>query len=214
MKQKIKILHIQETIGSGGVERRRLSLAKHLDKNLFEQKFVCTIAAGNIPDEIRAAGFEVIPIGQLKSPFHWKQHKKVQQIIADYQPDIIHGAVFEGVTMAAVNGWLKKIPVIIMEETSFPIYRSWKANLLMKLFSKIATKVICVSPATSEKYLKGKLKLSDNKVVLINNGVALPREVSILELENAKKEYGILENDFVIGSVGRMLQDANKRFSD
>ena len=29
-----------------------------------------------------------------------------------------------------------------------------------------------------------------------------------------KKEYGILENDFVIGSVGRMLQDANKRFSD
>lgn len=214
MRRKIKILHIQETIGSGGVERRRLSLAKHLDKNLFEQKFVCTIAAGNIPDEIRAAGFEVIPIGQLKSPFHWKQHKKVQQIIADYQPDIIHGAVFEGVTMAAVNGWLKKIPVIILEETSFPIYRSWKANLLMKLFSKIATKVIGVSPATSEEYLKGKLKLSDNKVVLINNGVALPREVSILELENAKKEYGILENDFVIGSVGRMLQDANKRFSD
>src|SRR5690606_38132702 len=112
------------------------------------------------------------------------------------------------------NGWLKKVPIIILEETSFPIYRSWKANLLMKLFSKISTKVIGVSPATSEEYIKGKLKLSDNKVVLINNGVALSREVSILELKNAKKEYGILENDFVIGSVGRMLQDANKRFSD
>ena len=214
MKKKIKILHIQETIGSGGVERRRLSLAKHLDKEKFDQKFICTFAKGNIPDEIRAEGFEVIPIGRLKSPFDWKQHKKVQKIIEDYQPDIIHGAVFEGVTMAAINGWLKKVPIIILEETSFPIYRSWKANLLMKLFSKIATKVIGVSPATSEEYLKGKLKLSDNKVVLINNGVALPREVSILELENAKKEYGILENDFVIGSVGRMLQDANKRFSD
>ena len=211
---KIKILHIIETIGSGGVERIKLSLAKHLDKNIFDQKFICTHAFGNIPDEIRAEGFEVIPIGQLKSPFDWKQHKKIQKIIEDYQPDIIHGAVFEGVTMAAVNGWLKKVPIIILEETSFPIYRSWKANLLMKLFSKIATKVIGVSPATSEEYLKGKLKLSDNKVVLINNGVALPREVSILELENAKKEYGILENDFVIGSVGRMLQDANKRFSD
>lgn len=214
MKRKIKILHIQETIGSGGVERIKLSLAKHLDKDVFNQMFVCTNAAGNIPEEIRAQGFEVIPIGQLKSPFDWKQHKKIQKIIEDYQPDIIHGAVFEGVTMAAVNGWLKKVPIIILEETSFPIYRSWKANLLMKLFSKIATKVIGVSPATSEEYLKGKLKLSDNKVVLINNGVALPREVSILELENAKKEYGILENDFVIGSVGRMLQDANKRFSD
>jgi len=214
MSKKIKILHIQETMGSGGVERRRLSLAKHLDKDIFEQKFVCTFAKGNIPEEIRAEGFEVIAIGQLKSPFDYKQHQKVQKIIEDYQPDIIHGAVFEGVTMAAINGWIKKVPVIILEETSFPIYRTWKGNLLMKLFSKIATKVIGVSPATSEEYLKGKLKLSENKVVLINNGVALPREVSILELEKAKKDYGILENDFVIGSVGRMFQDSNKRFSD
>src|SRR5690606_12181771 len=193
---------------------RRLSLAKHLDKDIFEQKFVCTFAKGNIPEEIRAEGFEVIAIGQLKSPFDYKQHQKVQKIIEDYQPDIIHGAVFEGVTMAAINGWIKKVPVIILEETSFPIYRTWKGNLLMKLFSKIATKVIGVSPATSEEYLKGKLKLPDNKIVLINNGVALPREVSEQELGKAKEKYGIQENDFVIGTTGRMLNDSNKRYSD
>lgn len=214
MKQKIKILHIQETIGSGGVERRRLSLAKHLDKNLFDQKFVCTFAKGNIPEEIRAQGFEVIPIGQLKSPFDWKQHKKIQKIIEDYQPDIIHGAVFEGVTMAAVNGWLKKIPVIVLEETSDPQNRSWKGNMLMKVFSRLADKVIGVSEGVTKEYLIGKLGISDKKAIAINNGVALPRKVSILELEIVKKEFGISENDFVIGSVGRMLQDANKRFSD
>lgn len=211
---KIKILHIQETIGSGGVERRRLSLAKHLDKNIFEQKFVCTIAAGNIPEEIRAQGFEVIPIGRLKSPFDWKQHKKVQKIIEDYQPDIIHGAVFEGVTLAAVNGWLKKIPVIVLEETSDPQNRSWKGNMLMKVFSRLADKVIGVSEGVTQEYLIGKLGISDKKAIAINNGVALPRKVSILELEKVKKEFGISENDFVIGSVGRMLQDSHKRFSD
>lgn len=58
------------------VERRRLSLAKHLDRQRFDQKFICTNASGNIPDEIRAEGFEVIPIGQLKSPFDGKQHRK------------------------------------------------------------------------------------------------------------------------------------------
>lgn len=211
---KIKILHIQETIGSGGVERRRLSLAKHLDKDLFEQKFVCTFAKGNIPEEIRAQGFEVIPIGQLKSPFDCKQHRKIQKIIEDYQPDIIHGAVFEGVTMAAINGWLKKVPIIIIEETSDPQNRSWKGNLLMKFFSKVADKVIGVSEAVTEEYLKGKLNLPDNKVVLINNGVALPREISDEETDHAKLEWGINPNDFVIGSVGRMLDDSNKRFSD
>ena len=149
---KIKILHIQETIGSGGVERRRLSIAKHLDKKLFEQKFVCTFAKGNIPDEIRSYGYEVIAIGQLKSPFDWSQHKKILKIIEDYKPDIIHGAVFEGVTMATINGFIKKVPIIIIEETSFPINRSWKANLLMKLFAKISNKIIGVSQAVSQEY--------------------------------------------------------------
>lgn len=214
MSKKIKILHIQETIGSGGVERIKLSLAKHLDKNLFEQKFICTNAAGNIPEEIRAEGFEVIPIGQLKSPFDWKQHRKVQIIIEDYQPDIIHGAVFEGVTMAAINGWWKKVPVVIIEETSDPQNRSWKGNLLMKIFSKIADKVIGVSQGVTEEYLKNKLGISKDKAVTINNGVALPRIVSEEEVKSEKSKWGIQENDFVIGSIGRMKNDHHKRYSD
>ncbi|MBN9312779.1 MAG: hypothetical protein BGO40_00785 [Chryseobacterium sp. 39-10] len=214
MQNKIKILHIQETMASGGVERRRLSLAKHLDKNIFDQKFICTFAIGNIPEEIRAEGFEVIPIGRLKSPFDWKQHQKVQKIIEDYQPDIIHGAVFEGVTMAAINGFLKKVPIIILEETSDPQNRSWKGNLLMKIFSKIADKVIGVSQGVTEEYLKGKLHLPASKAITINNGVALPRNVQAGEITEARKKWNISETDFVIGSTGRMNQDSHKRFSD
>lgn len=213
-REKLKILHIQETIGSGGVERIKLSLAKHLDKNLFDQKFVCTFAFGNIPEEIRAEGFEVIPIGQLKSPFQWSQHKKVQKIIEEYQPDIIHGAVFEGVTMAAINGWIKKVPVIILEETSDPQNRSWKGNLLMKLFSKLADKVIGVSEGVTEEYLKAELGLSNKKAITINNGVALPRLVSQEELTEAKRKWGIEDDDFVVGTTGRMKDDSHKRFSD
>src|SRR5690606_37723445 len=124
------------TIGSGGVERRRLSLAKKLDKGVFAQKFICTQALGNIPAEIQAEGFEVIPIGKLKSPFQWSQHRKVQKIIEDYKPDIVHGAVFEGVAMTAFNGWFKNVPVVIIEETSDPLNRAWRGNLLMKVFSQ------------------------------------------------------------------------------
>ncbi len=211
---KIKILHIQETIGGGGVERRRLSLAKHLSKDIFEQKFVCTLAGRHIPDEIRAEGFEVIPIGKIKTPFDWKQHKEVQKIIEDYQPDIIHGAVFEGVTMAAINGWIKKVPHIIIEETSDPKNRSWKGNLLMKLFSKLADKVIGVSDGVKIDYLEGQLGLSPNKAIAINNGVAMPREVSTFEIQEARRKWEISAENYVIGTTGRMLQDSHKRFSD
>ena len=212
--KKIKILHIQETIGSGGVERRRLSLAKHLDKNLFEQKFICTFERGNIPQDIRAEGWELLSVGRLKHPFQITQHKKIQKIIDDFQPDIIHGAVFEGVTMAALNGWFKKVPIVIIEETSDPQNRSWRANFLMKLFAKLSTAVVGVSPAVTVEYLTRKLKLKPSKVKLINNGVALGRKVSDEELKKARLSWGIADDDFVVGSVGRMLDDSTKRFSD
>lgn len=211
---RIKILHIQQSISFGGVERRRLSLAKHLDKSLFEQKLICTSHRGDLIEEIRNEGVQVFEIGNLKSPFHWSQHKKVQKIIQEFKPDIVHGAVFEGVTMAAINGWIKKVPTIIIEETSDPKNRSWKGNFLMKIFSKLSHRIVGVSKGVTEEYLKENLNIPENKIVLINNGVALPRKVDKIEIEDGKKVWGINEGDFVIGSTGRMLMDSHKRFSD
>lgn len=209
----IRVLNIVETIRSGGVERRRLSLAKHLDKSQFELKIICTHKGGNIADEIEAQGVEVIRIGNLNSPFHWSQHKKVQKIIDEFQPHIIHGAIFEGVTMAAVNGFFKRVPIVILEETSDPQNRSWKGNLLMKLFSLVADKVIGVSPAATA-YLTDTLGISPTKVELVTNGVAIPREVSKEEQAELKQELQISDQEIVIGSTGRMMMDSHKRFSD
>lgn len=209
----IRVLNIQETIGSGGVERRRLSLAKLLDKQKFELKIICTKTEGPTADEIRANGVEVIPIGLLNSPFQISQHKKVLRIIEDFKPHIIHGAVFEGVTMAAFNGFIKNVPIIIIEETSDPQNRRWKGHLLMKFFAILSDKVIGVSPSTT-KYLLNKLKIAKDKVVLINNGVAFPKLVESDEVIKLKAEYGIKDDEIVIGTVGRLLSDKNKRFSD
>lgn len=209
----IRVLNIIDTMGSGGVERRRLSIAKLLDKTKFELKIICTNAVGVFPEEFKKHNVEVIEIGDLKSFLDVKQHKKVIKVIGDFNPHIIHGAVFEGVTMAAINGFYKRVPIIILEETSDPVNRRWKGNLLMKLFCTTANKVIGVSPASTD-YLENKIKITKNKVVLINNGVVIPDIVSEDVKSKLKEQYAILSDDIVIGSVGRMSSDAHKRFSD
>jgi glycosyltransferase involved in cell wall biosynthesis len=209
----IRVLNIIETISSGGVERRRLSMAKLLDKSKFELKIICTNIYGDFADEIRKEGVEVIEIGPLKSFRDTKQHQKVMKVINDYKPHIIHGAIFEGVTMASINGFLKRVPIIIVEETSDPQTRSWKGNLLMKLLTLPAKKVIGVSPAATD-YLTQTLKISKDKVQLITNGIALPRKVDNEESALLKKQLNIAPHEIVIGSVGRMTDDKNKRFSD
>lgn len=210
---KFRVLLIQETIGSGGVERRRLSLAKYLDKHSFELKVVCTHRVGEIADEIEENGVEVIAIGRFRGIFDYAAYKKVLAIIKSYKPHIIHGAVFEGVTMATIGGWLARVPVIIIEETSDPITRSWKANLLMHFFGYFVDCAIGVSPA-STLYLKRKALIPENKVVLINNGVKMPDKVSEEEVSTLKIKLGLEPDEIVIGSVGRMNDDSHKRFSD
>ncbi|MFN3802201.1 glycosyltransferase [Belliella pelovolcani] len=208
----IRILHCIETIATGGVEQVRLTLVKGLDKDKYEYKIICTWEGGAIAEELKGEGVELIPIGGFAQPLEWSKHKEVLKIIKSFKPHIIHGAIYEGMAMAAIGGVLGKVPVVIMEETSHPISRSKKAIYLQRLLAKAADKVIGIAP-TVVKYLKDTVKLPESKVVLINNGVNLPRKVSLEEHDQLKSSLGISRENIIIGSAGRFYNEV-KRFTD
>ena len=205
----IRVLHIMSTVTGGGVERRRLSLAKAFKGTEFQMKLVGTFKSGNIAQQIEENGVEIVEIEDFNGPFHWEKHKKIQKIIDDFKPHIIHGAVYEGVTMAAINGFIKKVPIVLLEETSDPQNRSAKADFLLRLFSFAADRFIAIAPNVAD-YLRNRAKVSSKKVITINNGVQIPRKVSDLEINNLKDQYSIKEGDFVIGTVGRLFNDHKK----
>ncbi|AKD05427.1 hypothetical protein PKOR_00825 [Pontibacter korlensis] len=206
------MLHCIETIGSGGVERRRLSIIKGLDSSIFDHKIICTKAINNLPKEFRELGVEIIEIGQFKYPLQPGKLKAALGIIKKYQPDIIHGAIFEGISMATIAGTIGKVPVRIAEETSFPKNRSKKATYLLKTLLKFADYVVAVSPNVYN-YLNTQAGVPDGKLKLINNGISDVRRSSDYEIANLKSHLGISSTDIVIGSVGRVY-DSIKRFSD
>lgn len=205
----IRVLHIMSTVTGGGVERRRLSLARYLKGSNFQMKLVGTFKSGAIAEQIEENGVEIIEVGDFNGPFHWEKHRKIQKIIDEFQPHIIHGAVFEGVTMAAINGFIKKVPVVILEETSDPQNRSAKADFLLRIFSWAADRFIAIAPNVAD-YLRDRAKVSPRKVITINNGVEIPRAVSDQEIQNLKAEFAIRESDFVVGTVGRLFNDHKK----
>lgn len=210
---KVKVLTILQDINSGGVERRRLSLFKLSPKQTFEHKVICRFKISNVAREIESQGVDIFSLDGFKGVFDIRKILKVCRYIRQFKPDIIHGAVFEGVILAAICGFLCRVPVIILEETSDPKNRSWRGNILMKFLCLLANKVVGVSPISTD-YLQNTIKINRNKISLINNGVAKPRLVSQKEKVTLQNKLGITENDIVIGSVGRMVDDNHKRFSD
>ncbi|EMS32301.1 glycosyl transferase, group 1 family protein [Mariniradius saccharolyticus AK6] len=209
---KIRVLHCIETIASGGVEQTRLTLIRGLDKQRFEHKIICTWAGGPVAEALKNEGVELIVVGPFKHPFEIQKHRKVFQVIRSFSPHIIHGAIFEGMAMAAIGGVCGRVPVVILEETSEPVTRSMTAIWIQRLFVSLSDKIIGISPAVV-KYLTEKAKLPLNKILLVNNGVQMPNNIETATVEKIRVDLGIADGDFVIGSVGRIYNDV-KRFSD
>ncbi len=212
MNRPIRVLYCIETVSSGGVEQTRLTLARHLPKSDFEIKIICTYASGPIADGLKKEGVELFVIGSMKGPFDWKTHQQVQHIIKEYKPEIIHGGVFEGNSMSALSGFLMRVPVIILEETSDPQNRSERANWLLRQYVRLADKIIAISPDV-EHYLISKAKVSQRKVRMINNGVIVPKYPSKKRISEKKIDLGLDKDDIVVGFVGRLFND-HKRVTD
>jgi glycosyltransferase involved in cell wall biosynthesis len=210
--RKIKVLHSLVRVGSGGVEQRRLSLVRGLDKSLYEQRLICTEAFGGLPEMFTGADCRVDVLGALRHITNVAPYRNALQIIRDWQPDIIHGAVFEGVAIAAVAGRLGSVPIILGEETSDPANRRWKGHLLYRLLTSMTHHMVAVSPVV-QNYLLNGIKLPASKVTLINNGVTDSLPISSERKDKIRKTHGIEHGDLIIGSCGR-LDDQHKRFSD
>lgn len=211
-KEKVRILYCIETLESGGVERRRLTLVDFLDSTQYEIVIICTRISGPFVEYFHAKGIRIVEVGRLTSSFKWSVHKNVRRVIREFKPHIIHGAVFEGVTMAALNGFWCGVPVRLIEETSDPQTRSKKASFLLKFLAILAHKIVAISPSVRD-YLIEEAGIPQHKVRLINNGVNIPRLVEKPEVEDVKNTYGITAKYFVVGSAGR-IRDDQKAFSD
>jgi glycosyltransferase involved in cell wall biosynthesis len=210
----IKVLHCLNLLIPGGVERRRMSLFNRLPARTYQHRVVCVqILDRKYADMMRRVVDRIDQTGSFQSIFNLRRYKKTARIVEDWQPDIIHGAIFEGYTLSSIVGCLKKVPTIIMEETSDPKNRRWKGHALSMLMGRMADHCIGNSPSVGS-YLVNGLKIPKRKVSVINNGVEQPEETSSDELSKIRIRLGIHDEDIVVGMVARMHDETHKRFGD
>lgn len=208
----IRILHTLGWVTGGGVERRRQVLAAQLDPCRYKHLVICQNVSGPIPQNLKELGWEIKNIGLAKGILDMSWHKQAYDIARQFEPEIVHGAVYEGEALACSIGLRMPDVKVIMEETSDPVNRRWTGNLLMRAMCYRADVCVGVSPAVS-RYLTEQLHIPNRKVKTINNAVADVTPPTSLKLNELRQALGLQQDDMVVGSVGRIF-DEHKRFSD
>ena len=208
----IRVAHFLEELGSGGVEQRRLQLVRRLSRDEVSQMVVCTEETSPIAHAIREAGAEVVALGRVRSLLDPGRYRRAAALLREWDADIAHGAIIEGFTAAVIGGRLAGTPVTILEETSTPLRRRWRATLLCRAVARLATACVGVSPAVGA-YLHEGLGVPKDRIAVIPNGVERPRRADAAELTRLRLALGLPPDAFVVGAVGR-LHEPSKRFSD
>jgi len=207
----IRVLHVLPWITGGGVERRRASIAEQSTQE-FQHAFFTFQSKGELAQRIRDAG-AAITDGRDNGLVSHRAFVDLVRVVREYKPHIIHGAVFEGVILAATVGQLLRVPVIIGEETSDATNRSPRGHALFKALSMLTHRTVAISPQVAEK-LEKTTGVAPDKIHLIMNGVDPLKEPTLAMRTTARAQFNLPENAYVLGTMARLVDDSHKRTSD
>ena len=192
----------------------RANYAQRFSSNTYELKVLglavkrCGIPALKIAGS--SAGLVDCEQGSIDSLQSWK---KVASEIRSFRPHILHGAVFEGNILVATLGALLRVPIVVLEETSLPIYRKPRAERFFQALALAADRVVAISPQVAD-YVQDKARVPARKIATITNGVEPLESPSAEERATARARWGIPQDALVLGTLSRLVDDQNKRVSD
>lgn len=166
--------------------------------------------------------FEYKPIEVLRKISIGKDLKAVvatYKYIKKVKADVVTGHTPKGGLIAMLAAWLARVPVRIylrhglVYETSHGLKRALLINI-DRLASRLATKIICVSPSVARRSIEDGLNPESKQKVLAYgtcNGIDVERfcrdAFNVEATDVLKKQLGIDEGDFIIGFAGRLVRD-------
>lgn len=186
------------------------------------QEFVICSPADELQDFAEQYSFKYKSIEVLRKISIGKDLKAVfstAKYIKKIKADVVTGHTPKGGLIAMLAAWLTKVPVRIyfrhglVYETSTGLKRKLLVNI-DRLASRLATKIVCVSPSVARRSIEDRLNPEHKQVVFAKgtcNGIDTERFCKETVTEERKmtlrQNLDIKEGDFVIGFAGRLVRD-------
>ena len=186
------------------------------------KEFIVCSPSDEMEEFSKRYSFEYRPIEVLRKISIGKDLKavwKTYRYIKEVKADVVTGHTPKGGLIAMLAAWLVRVPIRIylrhglVYETSTGLKRSLLVNI-DRLASKLATKIVCVSPSVAQRSIEDGLNPECKQTVLAHgtcNGIDVERfnkeAVSKEQLLALRKNLDINDGDFVIGFAGRLVRD-------
>lgn len=213
--EPIRILQENVIMDPGGIESLLMNLYRHMDRDIIQFDFMLHRSnKGTYDDEIRKMGGKIY-ITEPFNPFHHTKYmNSMEHVMREHlEYKIVHAH-------SELNYW----PLKVAKQLGIPVRISHSHNAkstinlkyLFLCYEKAVIKNVatdwfmCSSLAGEWSY--GKKAMSEGKCVFLKNGIETQKYAySETVRAEKRKELGI-EGNFVIGHIGRFMQQKNHTF--
>lgn len=206
-----KILHIINRLGLGGAEVMLLDIIRNSNRAEFDYHILLPHGKGELDN--RAASFS-IPLHYLLEGEKSGRFNLLREGIAflkNFKPNIIISHTRFSDLIGLYGGSKAGIPLRIMtvHAAGMYFYDSWPIHegIAEYFVSRFAKHYVAVSREVI-KYLQKYGNIPSEKITLIPNGIDPDRvcKTDIRNRDDVRKSLGFGKNQFVVLSVGRLIQ--------
>ncbi|MBS1791055.1 MAG: glycosyltransferase [Acidobacteria bacterium] len=202
-ERKIKILHVIDSLGVGGMERVLMDVANGLDLAGFQQTVCCLSRLGEMADQLRDE-VRCIDLGKGDTADRFMP-LKLARVIHRERPDIVHSQSWSGVDTALATMLTPGVKLIHSEHGRN--YPHWQRQPLLRRMARrgvyhLADAVVAISGEVRDFYC-GQTGFPTERVQVISNGIDV-RRMDEADARGVREELGIAPDDFVFGTVARL----------
>jgi sugar transferase (PEP-CTERM/EpsH1 system associated) len=202
----IRIMHVVDHLGKGGLENGLVNLINGLDPDRFEHVVYAMRQLGPNADRLPAS-VRVICMGKRDTDFPIQVRRLTRDIRA-VDPHVVHSRNWGTVEAVAAARWVRNCAVVHSEhglETDAGAKEPWRRTCFRRLAFEMADRVLAVSNQLRDLHAR-RTGFAARRITVIHNGVNEKRFFpDAAARSRMRAELGIAEGEFCIGCVGNLL---------
>ena len=209
MSQPLRILHIVTYMGRGGLETMIMNYYRNIDRSKVQFDFlVHRDFKADYDDEIESLGGKIFRISQL-NPFSIAYYKELNKFFSENRYKIVHCHL----------DCMSAIPLSVAKKYNIPVriahshtsYQDKNFKFIIKVFAKnfihkYSTKLFACSE------IAGKWMFGNHNFEIFNNAIDTKKYIYNQNIQSKVKSQFNLNNNFIIGHVGRFNPPKNHNF--
>ncbi|MCK4533738.1 glycosyltransferase [bacterium] len=197
----INILHLITSLNIGGTENYLLTLVKE-QKNKFNISIGYLKEKGLIGEKLEEAGMKVYKLNSLYKIYHFIKTQKI---------NILHTHLYRANILGRIIGKIASVPIIISSQQSVDIWKKFYHVWMDRFTARFADCIISNSKEAKD-VLSCRDKVSAQKINVVYNGININDFNPKLKNDFSKKEWGVEQQDFVVGTVLRLHREKGAHY--